>query len=778
MSTAYATDDLLVIGGVFARVGLYRAPGGVAAWDGHDWYGFGPGLPGGVSAFAVWNGQLVAGGTFTQAAGASADYLAIWNGATWDPLPEPVNGPVSALNVFEGSLVVGGSFTAGGGQTLLGAAMWDGAQWHDMAGGVRLGGMPGTVYAFQVLRDTLFVGGTFDSAGSVSASNIGAWDGQSWHALSSGLNGVVYSFCTLGDTLVAAGHFGYAGSVIVGSTALWVSGVWSTLDGWGADNEVESITSYGGRVIAAGWFTSIGMLVSCRYVAQWDRTRWQACAEGIQGSWWGYSGKIAPAMAVFQGKCYVGGWFAGAGKANGRNLDAWNGTSWDVNTDGNAVGYDVIDIQPWQGKLAIAGNFLTAGTAPASGVAVWNDTTFSALGSGVNYIVYALADINGTLVMGGGFTSASGSIAKRVATWTGTKWKQLGAGFNNTVYCLQVWNGQLFAGGQFSTSGSTTVSHVAVWSGTAWQPLGTGTDGDVYRLAVWDGKLVAGGTFVHAGGVTANGLAVWDGSTWSAVGGGVTGGQGLVQPGPRVQAVTVFNGQLVIGGNFTAAGGVPAANIAAWDGAAWHPLGTGMTGPATNMGPQVTSLCVYGTRLVAGGSFASAGDSACANLATWDGTTWSSLGGGFTLASPSDGATWVMREWNGALYCGGNMLTAGSTTSWFLAKWLHGAFVTGVWAPHFRSGRENGLAVSARVERARRVIVAVSRPSAGVSRVSIRDVRGREVAVLADGPAPAGRSEYQWDDRRRGGQALARGIYCVLVEDRGVRGTTKVVLVE
>ncbi len=68
------------------------------------------------------------------------------------------------------------------------------------------------------------------------------------------------------------------------------------------------------------------------------------------------------------------------------------------------------------------------------------------------------------------------------------------------------------------------------------------------------------------------------------------------------------NGDLIAGGDFTSAGGLPAAHIARWDGAAWAPLGAGLDG-------VVFALAGDGADLIAGGSFASAGGLPAANVA-------------------------------------------------------------------------------------------------------------------------------------------------------------------
>src|SRR3990170_4178564 len=60
---------------------------------------------------------------------------------------------------------------------------------------------------------------------------------------------------------------------------------------------------------------------------------------------------------------------------------------------------------------------------------------------------------------------------------------------------------------------------------------------------------------------------------------------------------------LVVGGSFKVAGDIVTNNIAAWDGTAWHALGSGVTGTD----PAVHALAAYNGRLIAAGSFASAG---------------------------------------------------------------------------------------------------------------------------------------------------------------------------
>lgn len=122
--------------------------------------------------------------------------------------------------------------------------------------------------------------------------------------------------------------------------------------------------------------------------------------------------------------------------------------------------------------------------------------------------------------------------------------------------------------------------------------------------------------------------------------------------------------KLYVGGSFTRAGNLTSARyLARWDRAAgaWSALGAGISPGNTNA--YVTSILPFnsgaGPRLVVGGWYASAGgvaNTAC--LAMWNGTTWQSLGTGWTPTLR--GAVWAMTEWNGRLYIGGQIFPAGA----------------------------------------------------------------------------------------------------------------------
>ena len=124
-----------------------------------------------------------------------------------------------------------------------------------------------------------------------------------------------------------------------------------------------------------------------------------------------------------------------------------------------------------------------------------------------------------------------------------------------------------------------------------------GVDNAVYSIVVSGALVYVGGQFSYAGDVPAANVAAWDGMSWHALGGGLDS---------VVFALAISGGTLYAGGSFHHAGEMPAAHIAAWDGTSWHTLGSGMDN-------DVNALTVSGGTLYAGGWFYSAGGIAAAH---------------------------------------------------------------------------------------------------------------------------------------------------------------------
>jgi len=196
-----------------------------------------------------------------------------------------------------------------------------------------------------------------------------------------------------------------------------------------------------------------------------------------------------------------------------------------------------------------------------------------------------------------------------------------GAGVNGPVRAVTTFDGNLIVGGQFGTAGGVPGTFViAGWDGTGWFSLGdpvtgVGLNNSVLALTTFGTDLIAGGLFTLANGMPASHIAKWNGTTWSPLGAGLNG---------EVYALAVFNNELYGGGAFTKAGGTTVNYIAKWNGSAWSKLGTGVDGNSI-----VFALTSFNGGLIVGGQFAMAGGVAgTPGIARWSGSTWSALGSG------------------------------------------------------------------------------------------------------------------------------------------------------
>jgi len=272
-------------------------------------------------------------------------------------------------------------------------------------------------------------------------------------------------------------------------------------------------------------------------------------------------------------------------------------------------------------------------------------------------------------------------------------WSAFGTGMDDYVRAVIVHDDDgsgphpsaLYAAGQFTTADGNPINRIAKWGGAAWQPLGSGisnpSDFGILALAVFDDDgegpnlpaLYAGGGFTSAGGVPANNIARWDGASWSALGSGTNNWVLSLTvwdddgPGPHLPA-------LYAGGYFTTAGGVPASRIAKWNGSTWSAVGTGTATPGhvysmfvwddDDTGPHLPALYLAGY-------FATAGGVSAKNVAKWDGGTFSALGVGvdyeaYAMDAHDDDGDGPNLP---ALYVGGMFWFAGGVRVNQIARW-------------------------------------------------------------------------------------------------------------
>ena len=187
---------LAVVGNEVFVGGGFTSAGGVSAnyvarfnTQTNTWSSLGSsnGVSGGivpaVTALAVVGDEVFVGGWFTSAGGVSANYVARFNTQTntWSSLgtgsSNGVSGSVAALAVVGNEVYVGGSFTEAGGVSANFVARFNTLTntWSSLgmfsSNGVSGGDFP-AVRALAVTGSEVYVGGTFTSAGGVSANHV------------------------------------------------------------------------------------------------------------------------------------------------------------------------------------------------------------------------------------------------------------------------------------------------------------------------------------------------------------------------------------------------------------------------------------------------------------------------------------------------------------------------------------------------------------------------------------------------------------------------------
>jgi hypothetical protein len=259
----------------------------------NTWSTLGTGSSNGVNdvvfALAVVGNEVFVGGFFTSAGGVSANSVARFNPQTntWSTLGTGSSngvgiGIVYALAVVGNEVFVGGGFILAGGVSANSVARFNPQTntWSSLGTGSS-NGVSGGVSALAVVGNEVYVGGSFTEAGGVSARNVARFNTQTntWSSLgtgsSNGVDSVVLALAVVGNEVVVGGSFSSAGGVSANRVARFntQTNTWSTL-GTGSSNGVSGVgvaalAVSGNEVFVGGGFTSAGG-VSANSVARWN----------------------------------------------------------------------------------------------------------------------------------------------------------------------------------------------------------------------------------------------------------------------------------------------------------------------------------------------------------------------------------------------------------------------------------------------------------------------------------------------------------------------------
>lgn len=262
----------VVLGGIFSNI-AGTACNNLATYD-YDlgtWFTLGTfpndGTNNRVRAITSYQGELIIGGNFTQAGGASANRIARWDGFNWSTFGTGADNTVVSLAVVDDKLYVGGNLTDMDGVSVNRLACWDGSTWTDPSTSFNQ-----TIWAMCEYRGKLVVGGTF----TAPETRIAQWDGLSWTGFGTGITlGQVRSLYARGSNLYAGGSFQDAGGIAVFAAARWDGAAWNRLGtvaapGPGAFS--HAIDRFGNNPAYGGTFASLG--APLRRLTQWNGSAW------------------------------------------------------------------------------------------------------------------------------------------------------------------------------------------------------------------------------------------------------------------------------------------------------------------------------------------------------------------------------------------------------------------------------------------------------------------------------------------------------------------------
>lgn len=208
---------------------------------------------------------------------------------------------------------------------------------------------------------------------------------------------------------------------------------------------------------------------------------------------------------------------------------------------------------------------------------VW-EAVYSDVSSFLGHIYCMEFEADGSLLVGGYFQNLGGAVTeknKMLARYNPNveplepMWSTIQTSLDNAVHSIAISpSGTIYVAGEF-----TTPAYIGYWEGYSVVALGSGVSNPVYSIKFApDGNLIIGGHFTSADGANGDYICCWNGTEFKSF-----TDLGAAELNNAVRSIDITpGGTIVIGGDFTNAGGDPNADyVAAWRGTNWGALQAG-----------------------------------------------------------------------------------------------------------------------------------------------------------------------------------------------------------
>ncbi len=594
------------------------------------------------------------------------------------------DGPIYCMVESGGKIYFGGNFTRIGTLNTRNFAVYDKTTNSWSGAGSGFGTDGSAVYSISITSWGTLVGGLFTSVGGTQGfHNVALEVGTGiWDNLGAGVDGPVYATAKIGEKIYVGGTFNLAGTTWVKNIAAYGPN-WSSLDGLGGG--VGSLDGYpavyticdGGTygIFIGGKFTDVyygstpyawGKNVVRYQNNTWHPVGWGVADQGVYGP--GY----VTSIAVTSDPTYQGGWWAyvggrfwktytQSGEGNVHNIarfrsatGEWyrlgssisnNGVTNSVDSDAevNSIGFDGTNL--W-----VAGDFDQAGnTTGYRGLARWNGSTWEKFGadlvSATRPCIKSLRIVGNDIHVSGIFEMAGSYLANNTATldrsdWTWYSYGGNNSGVNGSVYAVGRSGGDVFVGGDFSTAGGKRIRNVVKYNLTTktWSPLSVGIQLVVKSIAVVNSSEIYCGVFAQGFDLPSlnsyGWITKWNGTQWTQIGGMLKSSSGLALA--SVNAIAVVNSnEIYVGGVFSSGfngqSEITLNNIAKYNGGTWTSVGNGLYQTTGWAFPEVKCMVYNAGSLYVGGNFKRAFQSGSgfvdvSGLAKWNINSWSAVG--------------------------------------------------------------------------------------------------------------------------------------------------------
>lgn len=543
-------NDTLVIGGAFAGLGGTPA-NNVVQYDGAVFRALGDGVDGSVSAIAQLGNELIVGGEFSTAGGLPAQNVARWDGTTWREMGGGFDNSVLDMIVYDDDLYATGTLTNALGTWSTGPA--DASLSGDNGRYASLDYDPDDAaniayYANGSLGYTRIDNGVATSEIVDDEGDVGRY--ARLVAFQDGGIHVAYYDATNGNLKYAFRFPGGGWNKTIVDSGF--------VDLQTPNRDVGRYCSIalddGGQPSIAYYDSTNGELWAARRVeGQWTRQvvddtngedvgRWTAIAiDQLQRMqiayynatsnlpWYALGGEgawVREEMGDRQGGQYLSMDIDAVGNPhvafqNAATTSLWYQTKADGAWTASLVefGGDVGRFASL--KLDTRGTPLISYEDEAVGLKLatqtstaWNIITLDDTPGSGYWTSLAFEDERDPRVAYYDSNTTSLRLAQRstavptprISRWNGSVWVEVSGGLDAWGRTLLDANGELMIGGFFQEAGGVSALRVASWNGSSWAPVRQGLNNAVWSLVEYRGHLIAAGGFTQFEQFTANGI--------------------------------------------------------------------------------------------------------------------------------------------------------------------------------------------------------------------------------------------------------------------------------